>query len=97
VLSGLAWRLLLSDADSPVGDEPPNTPGLLALRIDRLYALGIVSDAPPLFERISTSVPNEMIDRDHIELRFAANDSEGACRDVTSISRVIRAIGGTAP
>jgi len=82
VLSGLAWRLLLSDADSPVGDEPPNTPGLLALRIDRLYALGIVSDAPPLFERISTSVPNEMIDRDHIELRFAANDSEGACRDV---------------
>src|SRR5665213_3355587 len=45
VLSGLAWRLLLSDADSPVGDEPPNTPGLLALRIDRLYALGIVSDA----------------------------------------------------
>lgn len=82
-LDDLARRLLLSDAQAPtaVGDVAA-TPGLLALRIDRLYALGLVADTLALLNRISASATVEIIERDRIELRFAANDISGACRDL---------------
>ncbi|MDE2230066.1 MAG: hypothetical protein KGL11_13645 [Alphaproteobacteria bacterium] len=88
-LDSLARRLLLSDAIAPVA--PPatgtaNAPAgsaLLSARIDRIYALGFVADGLALIDSLPADAATEAIDRDRVELRFAANDGAGACRDVS--------------
>jgi len=82
VLQDLARRLLLSDAESPQGQDPPDRPSLAALRLDRLLALGIVAEALPLLDALPDSAASDSLDRTRVELRFAANDVAGACRTV---------------
>ena len=87
-LTSLARRLLLSDAAAPA--PAANTPGanngaqLLQERVDRIYALGFVHDGLALIESLPDTVITDAIDRDRIELRFAANDATGACNNVNA-------------
>jgi hypothetical protein len=83
-LQGLSRRLLLSNAIAPQGADAPDAPSLAALRVDRLMALGDVDDALALIDALPTTMGSEDIDRDRVELRFAKDDTGGACRDVQS-------------
>lgn len=79
----LARRLLLSDAGSPAGTDPPDRPSLAALRLDRMLALGLVKPAIEIGDRLPSNSPGDLMDRDRVELRFAAHDIDGACKVVS--------------
>lgn len=82
-LTSLARRLLLSDAAAPSGTtDAADGSNLLVQRIDRIYALGFVADGLALIRSLPATAVTEAIDRDRVELHFAANDVTGACRDV---------------
>ena len=83
-LQDLSRRLLLSNAVAPQGADAPDAPSLGALRVDRLMALGDVDDALALIDALPTTMGGEELDRDRVELRFAEDDTDGACRDVQS-------------
>ena len=86
-LTSLARRLLLSAAAAPApagNADAAAVPKLLAERIDRIYALGFVHDGLALIESLPDTVVTDSIDRDRVELRFATNDTTGACNDVTA-------------
>jgi hypothetical protein len=82
VLQDLARRLLLSDAASPSGDNPPGGVTLIDLRLDRLVALGLVGPALDLLKILPDTMTDETTDQTGIELRFANDDATGACNDV---------------
>jgi hypothetical protein len=84
LLQSLAQQLLLSDAVAPVPEpgEPAGDAGLMTLRLDRLLALGLVAPALPLLELIPDAAATESVARDGVELRFADNDTAGACNAV---------------
>jgi hypothetical protein len=84
VLQDLSRRLLLSNAVPPQGSDAPDAPSLATLRVGRLMALGDVDDALALIDALPTTMSSEDIDRDRIELRFAKDDADGACREVQS-------------
>jgi hypothetical protein len=84
VLQDLSRRLLLSNAIAPQGADAPDAPSLGALRVGRLMALGDADDALALIDALPTMMGGEELDRDRVELRFAKDDTEGACRDVQS-------------
>jgi hypothetical protein len=79
VLQDLARRLLLSDAVAPPGQLEAGRPGLAALRVGRLLALGRI-DGIGLLDILPQAELSEALERDGLELRFAANDVAGACR-----------------
>ncbi len=78
VLQDLARRLLLSDAVAPPGQDAAAGSGLADLRFDRVLALGRI-DGIPLINAMPQTQLSEALDRDSVELRFAANDVGGAC------------------
>jgi hypothetical protein len=80
-LQSLARRLLLSDATAPAGSDAPNGPALPELRLNRLLALGRL-DGTVLIDAVPNSNRSERFERDAIELRFAGNDIDGACKQV---------------
>lgn len=83
VLVGLARRLLLSDAAAPSDTtDVAGSSDVLVQRIDRIYALGFVADGLALIRSLPATTTTEAIDRDDVELHFAANDIGGACREV---------------
>jgi len=84
VLQDLSRRLLLSNAIAPQGADAPDAPSLGALRVGRLMALGDADDALALIDALPATMGGEDLDRDRVELRFAKDDTEGACRDVQS-------------
>ena len=84
VLQDLSRRLLLSNAVAPQGADAPDTPSLATLRVGRLMALGDADGALALIDALPTTMSSEDLDRDRVELRFAKDDTEGACRDVQS-------------
>jgi hypothetical protein len=85
----LSRRLLLSGAAAPQGEDAPDHPTLVALRVGRLKALGEIAGALAVLDGLpSTMRSGDDLDRDHIELSFAMNDAAGGCRDVKeSIAR----------
>jgi len=87
-LTSLARRLLLSDAaaPAPAGNATNTNNGsrLLEERIDRIYALGLVHGGMALIESLPDTAITDAIDRNRVELRFAANDAVGACNDVNA-------------
>ena len=87
-LQDLSRRLLLSNAAAPQGADAPDAPNLATLRVGRLVALGDADDALALIDALPATMGSEEIDRDRVELRFAKDDTDGACRDVqTGIGR----------
>lgn len=81
-LTGLAQRLLLSDAIAPSSAASSGGDNLLATRIERIAALGFVADDLALIHALPPTAVSEAIDRERVELNFAANDTAGACRNV---------------
>jgi len=79
VLQDLARRLLLSDATAPQGQDAPGQPSLPEQRVDRLLALGRL-DGAALIDALPQANASEAFDRDSVELRFAANNSDAACK-----------------
>jgi hypothetical protein len=76
----LARRLLLSGAAAPQGQDAPDHPSLAQLRVERLKALGEISAALSVLDTLPSTLRNgDDLDRDHIELAFAANDAAGGC------------------
>lgn len=82
VLQDLARRLLLSNAASPAGTDEANRPSLAASRLDQLLALGDVEGALAVMDQLPPDPAGDAMDRARVELRFAANDTGGACHAV---------------
>lgn len=76
----LARRLLLSNALAPPGQEPPDQPSLAALRVGRLLALGEIDGALAVIEALPAAMRSEELERDRVDLHFAKNNIDGACR-----------------
>ncbi len=81
-LQSLARVLLLSDAAAPAGKDPADRPSLAALRLDRMLALGLAKPALELADRLPPDASSDLMDRDMVELHFAAHDADGACKYV---------------
>lgn len=79
----LMVRLLLSRATAPKGKS--NGKGLLALRIERLSALGDMKSAVGLLRVSLGGVENEQLARAEIEGLFFQNDNSGACAKVRGL------------
>src|SRR5262249_32775302 len=79
-LQDLARRLLLSNATAPSGEDPPKSRSLVALRLDRMVALGYVDAAAALIDRLSWKGDSEPLDRLRVEIGFLKNDKDGACQ-----------------
>ncbi len=82
-LQNLARLLLLSDAGSPAGQDPSDRPSLATLRLDRMLALGFAGPALDIAERLPSDSSGDLMDRDRVELHFAAHDADGACKEVS--------------
>jgi hypothetical protein len=81
-LQSLSRRLLLSSAVPPEGDDPAGQPGLLALRLKALAAIGAVPGALAVMTAIPPGKHDETADRLRTELGFATGDRPGACHAV---------------
>ena len=81
-LQELSRRLLASDAEAPAGQDAPDRPGVAALRIERMAALGEVEAALGVLAALPATLRSEALDRLQVELSFARNDRDGACRRV---------------
>jgi hypothetical protein len=80
-LQALTRRLLLSNADAPAGADPPDQPGLLALRLTRLAALGEIDGAAAVLDALPQKLrDDEKLARLGVELLFARNDARAACQ-----------------
>lgn len=84
-LRDLARRLLLSNAAAPAGPDAPGRPPLAAIRLDRLMAIGEVAGALNVMGELPPDPSGDGIDRMRVELRFAANNSLGACLSVEDL------------
>ncbi|HUK57729.1 MAG TPA: hypothetical protein VLV50_00755 [Stellaceae bacterium] len=82
-LQNLTRLVLLSDAAPPAGQDAPDRPSLAALRLDRMLAVGIIAPAREIAERLPADPSSDLMDRDRVELAFAAHDRDGACKTVT--------------
>jgi hypothetical protein len=88
VLQDLSRRLLLSNATAPAGQDRSDQPGLATLRVERLAALGEVEGAIAVVDALPSAFRDESMARRRVELAFAKNDAEEACRSVqTNIAR----------
>ncbi len=80
-LQALMRRLLLSNADAPMGADPPDQPSLLALRLTRLAALGEIDGAMAVLDALPQKLrDDEKLARLGVELLFARNDARAACQ-----------------
>jgi len=79
----LTVRLLLSRATVPKGESAGI--GLLALRVDRLAAVGDMKSAVRLLRLSSGGVENEQLGRAEIEGLYFQNDNSGACAKVRGL------------
>jgi hypothetical protein len=82
VLQDLSRRLLLSNAASPAGADTQDRPTLAAERLDRLVALGDVKGALGIVDLLPADPSGDGMDRDRVELHFAASDTGGGCAAV---------------
>ncbi|MGE0652516.1 MAG: hypothetical protein AB7P12_12315 [Alphaproteobacteria bacterium] len=82
VARDLHRRLLLSAAESPVGNSPKDRPSLLAMRIDRLLAQGDMDAAQGLLRVLPQRLDESAIARARADVAFLTNDNAGACAAV---------------
>jgi hypothetical protein len=73
----IARRLLVSRAAVPAGK--PVDASLVALRVDRLLAMGAVGDAVALLKLAPAERRDENLERTRIEALLFNNDNSGAC------------------
>ncbi len=73
----LERRLLVTTAAAPHGEAPGAS--LLALRVEKLMALGAVHDAVELVRAARADAVGERLARAEVEGLFLSNDNSGAC------------------
>jgi len=78
----LSRRLLLSNAIAPAGQDPADRPGLAALRVERLIALGEVDGAIAVLDALPAQTRTDALDHQRAELYFAKDDVAGGCKRV---------------
>lgn len=86
-LQDLSRRLLLSNAVAPSGEDLPKSRSLVALRLERMVALGYVDDAAQLIDQLPSKADPEPLDRLRVEIGFLKNDNDGACNQVQNSIR----------
>jgi hypothetical protein len=79
-MHGLLRRLLLTDTMT-MADEAPNL-GLLALRLERLLAMGEVDAVFTLLKALPLAKADERVAQRFVEALFYADDSARACTEV---------------
>ena len=82
VLRGLVRRLLLSAAEAPSGEGGAN---LLALRAERLRALGNIADMKSFLAILPQRPDDPAIARFRLETAWLAGDLEAACAEVGAL------------
>jgi tetratricopeptide (TPR) repeat protein len=85
VLRDLQRRLLLSVAGAPEGDGAAGSAAegqLVALRVDRLAAMGEERGLTALLDAVPTRLANEPIARARVDAAWLAGDMAGACANV---------------
>ncbi|MEC7489263.1 MAG: hypothetical protein VYA17_06710 [Pseudomonadota bacterium] len=85
VLRDLARRLLTTRAGVPA--KKPVAASLLALRVERLLAMGAVEDALALIEITKGARRDKNLARTRVEALFYTNDNAGACRAVNKAAQ----------
>ena len=85
VLRALARRLLVSRASVPVGK--PLAASFVALRIDRLLAMGDIGNALALLKITPDARRDEALARTRIEALFFDNSNSDACKAVQGAGR----------
>jgi hypothetical protein len=88
----LMRRLLLTAAHAPAGQPSGSAAPMsfLAMRLERLLAMGAVDDAAQLLRRVPSRDLPAPLARSKVETLFLADDVNGACGDVAA------RVGGTA-
>ena len=82
-MRALARRLLLTAATTPGdGDNAPGQPDLMAMRIERLYAMGDFRAARDLIALAPKRATDPAIQRVEAELSLLVNDLPGACAKI---------------
>lgn len=81
-LRGLVRRLLLSAAEAPLGDGSAN---LLALRVERLRALGNLADMKSFLAVLPQRPDDPAIARFRLETAWLAGDLDAACAEVGAL------------
>ena len=81
-LRDLARRLLLSNAVSPASRRGESSTNLLALRVDRLAALGDYAGLNDLLAIVPQRYDDESIARARVESRLLQGDLATACQEV---------------
>ena len=84
-LQALSRQLLLTAADVPQGQA--NGPGLLALRVDRLLALGDNRHAADLAKLASPQLTDSDLNRAAVDAFWYAGDDQAACARVPQALR----------
>ena len=82
VMRDLTRRLLLTRALAPKGTV--NGKSLLALRVQRLFAMGELDGARRLLQNAPAQLVEESLTRTAVESLFFGNDNAGACKRVRS-------------
>ena len=82
VMRDLTRRLLLTRALAPKGAASGNS--LLALRVQRLFAMGELDGAQRLLQNAPAQLVEESLTRTAVESLFFGNDNAGACKRVRS-------------
>ncbi|HEV2676445.1 MAG TPA: hypothetical protein VGV37_18100 [Aliidongia sp.] len=82
-LQDLAFRLLASPAAPPAGDKP-NGGALLALRAERLTALGRADSALALLQSAPQAGGGEDVARVVVDLAFLSGNTQAACEGARS-------------
>lgn len=85
VLRDMARRLLVSRASVPVGK--PLAASFVALRIDRLLAMGDIGNALALLKITPDARQDESLARSRIEALFFDNNNSDACKAVQGAGR----------
>lgn len=86
----LMRRLLLTQAVAP--KRIRSQPGLLALRVGALFALGDIKSALALISSTSSRPAEEYLARIAIDGRFFRNDTAGACQRVRDYSNQFKGV-----
>ncbi|MBM3546649.1 MAG: hypothetical protein FJX54_06830 [Alphaproteobacteria bacterium] len=84
----LTRRLLLSPALLP--DGPPAEPKLLALRAEKLAAMGEVSSVDRLLKAMPSRITDERLARLKLDSAYLLFDSNGACAEIRRVLGVSR-------
>lgn len=84
VLQDLTRRLLLSNAVAPGGSDPADGHGLVAVRVERMVALGQVDGALAIMDRLPWKGDQETVDRLKVDLNLVKNDTDAACKQADS-------------